>query len=145
MSGANGEFQHRNSRAAKLTVEQVLEIRQRYATGKATQGRLCRDYRVSINTIAKIVNGESWTWLPMPVNEQTARESQDRLMASLARGSANPEATATEQRTAGSLDELLKRDALNNEGRGQGLDKLAVVADKVLAPDRMVEELLKKV
>ena len=50
-----------NRRAAKLTGEQVLEIRFRYANEPGcTQGALARRFEVSIGTIANIVNGLTW-------------------------------------------------------------------------------------
>jgi len=57
-------FYQGNRRAAKLTGEQVLEIRERYATEHGcSQARLSREYGVTTNTIANIVNGLTWQHL----------------------------------------------------------------------------------
>ena len=86
---------------ARLSRENVLTIRKRYAEG-ATQRELCKVYGVSHNTIARIIHGETWGWLNdnnvgMPplhtVNlppltqeqEEAALESQKRLIALLAK------------------------------------------------------------
>lgn len=45
--------------AAKLTLEQVQEMRRHYRDG-ATQGDLSRYYGVSIGQVGRIVRGESW-------------------------------------------------------------------------------------
>ena len=54
-----GNFQKGNTRSSKLTPTQVHEIRQLYAQGWS-QGRLCRQYDISIGQIGRIVRGESW-------------------------------------------------------------------------------------
>jgi len=51
--------QKHNTQAAKLTPHEVLEIRDRYSQGW-TQAALCKEYRVGINQIGRIVRGESW-------------------------------------------------------------------------------------
>ena len=138
-----GEFPKGNTRAAKLTGEQVMNIRGRYARGGVTQGELCREYRVSINTIARIVNGQSWAGLPIPLSERELQASQARLAQKLGVGSA-PEPTASELRAQlaeGSLEELLKREALKDAGEGTGLQRLHDTAHKELAPDRALDEL----
>jgi hypothetical protein len=57
-------FQRGNTRAGTLTGEQVIEIRERYATERGlTQGQLCHDYHVSISTIANIIHGRTWQHL----------------------------------------------------------------------------------
>lgn len=52
-------FNRGHSAAAKLTPQQVLEIRDRYNSGW-TQGKLSREYQVSIGQIGRIVRGEAW-------------------------------------------------------------------------------------
>lgn len=52
-------FEKRNRQSAKLTAEQVGEIRAHYADG-ATQRDLGAYYGVSPLTIGRIVRGESW-------------------------------------------------------------------------------------
>ena len=51
----------RNPNAA-LSRADVLTIRHKYSQG-VTQGALCRVYGVSISTVARIVNWQTWTWL----------------------------------------------------------------------------------
>jgi DNA-binding MarR family transcriptional regulator len=48
---------------AKLTEGEVLEIRARYATGRATQQGLADQYGVGDSTISRIVNRKLWTHL----------------------------------------------------------------------------------
>lgn len=86
-------FQRRNTRSAKLTSTQVLEIRQRYADGE-TQASLCRAFGMAIGQIGRIVRGESWAHLPTPKSEHEleleAKESEARFMARLASGEFGP-------------------------------------------------------
>lgn len=48
--------------SAKLTVEQVHEIRQRCSAGEQ-QKFVARDYRINASCVQKIVSRESWAWL----------------------------------------------------------------------------------
>lgn len=66
-------FRQSNTRAAKLRPQDILDIRTRYASGE-TQGRLSRDYQISLGQIGRIVRGESWQQLP------TQRTDQDIQM-----------------------------------------------------------------
>lgn len=50
---------------SKLTDDQVVEIRMRYAAGGITQLQLAKEYGVSDGRICDIVNGQSHTHLPM--------------------------------------------------------------------------------
>ncbi|WP_245273117.1 helix-turn-helix domain-containing protein [Microvirga lotononidis] len=54
------------SRKRKLTTEQVLEARLRFASGEREWGKLSRDYGVSRETIKSAVVGETFKELPMP-------------------------------------------------------------------------------
>jgi hypothetical protein len=47
----------------KLTVDQVKEIRQRYAIGNETHRSLGEEYGVSHRVIGGILTGERWAWL----------------------------------------------------------------------------------
>lgn len=53
-------FSRGNAKAAKLNALKVLEIRDKYASGDYTQGRLAREYGVTAGTIFNIVNGLTW-------------------------------------------------------------------------------------
>ena len=57
-----------HSGTAKLTEEQVLEIRRRYADGGVTYRSLGRDYGVGFKAISKIVRRERWAWLDEPTS-----------------------------------------------------------------------------
>lgn len=84
-------FQRGNTKGRKLNGEQVVEIRERYATERGcTQGQLCREYGVSISTIANVVNGNTWQHLLRgeepkvsrpPVHVAAPRLSDDDLRA----------------------------------------------------------------
>ena len=49
---------------AKLTPEQVIEIRIRYADGKESMREIAEAYGMGHDAIYKIINGYSWTQLP---------------------------------------------------------------------------------
>ena len=53
-------------RKRKLTTEQVLEARLRYASGEREWGKLSRDYGVSRGEIKSAIMGETFKELPMP-------------------------------------------------------------------------------
>jgi len=80
------KFSQGNTRASRLTAEQVHSIRARYAEHTATQRQLAIDYNVSITTISNIVHGLTWQNVPMiePKDEEERRiaESQ-RLLKTL--------------------------------------------------------------
>ncbi|WP_457091462.1 hypothetical protein [Microvirga sp. P5_D2] len=50
----------------KLTVEQVLEARLRYASGEREYSKLARDFGVSREAIRNAVDGLTFKYLPMP-------------------------------------------------------------------------------
>lgn len=50
----------------KLTVEQVVEARLRYAAGEQDFTKLAAAYRISRSTIANAVLGKTFKNLPMP-------------------------------------------------------------------------------
>lgn len=54
-------FGRGNKRASRLTGEDVLTIRERYAMERGcTQARLAREFQVTVGTIANIVNRLTW-------------------------------------------------------------------------------------
>lgn len=61
---AGGKFWSGNSKAAKITVHDVQQMRHDYDTGQATQGALAKRYKLSITQVARIVRGESWQNVP---------------------------------------------------------------------------------
>jgi hypothetical protein len=54
------------SRTTKLTVEQVLEARLRYAAGERNLKELAQTYQVGRSTITNAVLGYTFKDLPMP-------------------------------------------------------------------------------
>src|SRR4051812_49228482 len=81
-------FNQGNTKAGKLTAVEVLEIREKYATGLYTYDRLALEYGVATNTIRSIVKGTSWQQVPMitpqHVVDDAALRSQRKLEAMLA-------------------------------------------------------------
>ncbi|CAM5998774.1 unnamed protein product [Sphagnum balticum] len=59
-------FRKGNHKAKKLVGEQVLEIREKWNTGKYTFRRLAIEYNVSTNTIGNIINRLSWQNIAEP-------------------------------------------------------------------------------
>ncbi len=65
------KFHLKNSRAAKLTANEVMEIRRLYAETDVTQGQLARDFKVSGVQIGRIIRGEVWQKLgPTPPTKE---------------------------------------------------------------------------
>lgn len=58
-------FTRGNRRAGRLNGQQVLSIRQRYATGQISQGALAREHGVTVGTIHNIINGYTWQTIPL--------------------------------------------------------------------------------
>lgn len=100
-----------HKRAAKLTGEEVIRIRERYARGE-TQRALAAEYGVSKETVGRVVRGETWAELINPAADSgavgTVRQvSQEEIDASLARVQAllaEPSAAAAEP----SIPDILK-------------------------------------
>lgn len=51
-----------------LVVQEVVEIREKYDTGKYTCLQLAREYGISRRGIGKIVSGETWKYVPVGTN-----------------------------------------------------------------------------
>jgi hypothetical protein len=137
-------FQRHNKRAAKLTGEQVNEIRERYAFERVTQAQLCREYGVSLNTIGNIVNGVTWQGLEQPPrrrlghryivepSESDAQASMERLKAQLA---AMPEGPSLYDDPPPTQDE--------DSRAGRGLEKLNKLLDEKAEVGRQLDDLTK--
>lgn len=54
------DMARKGRQAKKLTEEQVVRIRQRYAERETTQAKLAWEYKVAESTIGRIVRGEKW-------------------------------------------------------------------------------------
>ena len=91
------QFQRGNTRAAKLSNLDVLELRQKYFDEGWSQAALSRHYGVNINTVGRIVRGESRQSVPMPsedpatirqrlleLQERVNAEARDKLNAAIA-------------------------------------------------------------
>jgi hypothetical protein len=50
----------------KLTVEQVLEVRLRFASGQREFSKLAREFGVSREAVRNAVEGLTFKYLPMP-------------------------------------------------------------------------------
>lgn len=86
-------FQTKNKQAKKLTAGQVAEMRQHYAQG-ATQGALCKYYKVSVGQVGRIVRGESWAEGALdrgPSPEEIDAMAERHLAQQQARDAASPE------------------------------------------------------
>lgn len=73
-------FTQGNTRASKLSNEEVYEMRAEYTAG-ATQAYLSRKYGVTVGTVGRIVRGESHQRVPMPHKEEDHTAAQARLLA----------------------------------------------------------------
>lgn len=81
---------NRPTKAAKLTLEKVLEIKDRYAEGES-QGSLARRFAISVGQIGRIVRGEAWVdsqrFEPLSPGPTPSKEEVDasfnRLMGKL--------------------------------------------------------------
>lgn len=101
-----------NRRAAKLTITNVLTIRERAARGE-TQGALGREFGVTAATVGRIVRREVWQQLPAA--EYTDKEKEERLVRLVAE---MQEKTALErlQGEAAVNPEVQAREFLKPEG-----------------------------
>jgi len=72
------QFQPGNTKSTKLTNEQVLDIRLKYQDEGWTQAQLARHFGVNVNTVGRIVRGETRQRVPMPTDPH---EMARRLMA----------------------------------------------------------------
>lgn len=126
-------FHKRNSLAAKLVAEQVVEIRRKYATGEHTQGGLAREYKISVVQIGRILRGESWQGLPT----EPTQEEIDRSMTSVL------ERLKKEPTT---LDGAMQEEAQENAARDEGLqDRLGKKTETALAATRKYNEAAKEI
>lgn len=74
------KFTTANTRAAKLTNEQVYELRREYHEEGVTQSFLSRKYGVNINTVGKILRGETRQNVPQPLPAEDHEAAQRRLL-----------------------------------------------------------------
>lgn len=69
------KFRKNHTTAAKLTPEQVLEMRERYVEEGWTQGALAREYKVSVGQVGRIVRGEAWIDYQQPQSDSELMHS----------------------------------------------------------------------
>jgi len=74
------KFSQGNNKAAKLSNVDILELRDRVLNQGWTHGQACRHYGLHINTVGRIVRGESHRNVPMP-SEGAITEKQEALIA----------------------------------------------------------------
>lgn len=76
-------------KGAALTEIDVVEIREKYWKENWTQGALARLKRVTVNTIGKIVRGETWQHVgeaeEVEIGHPPVRVPEEEIQASLAR------------------------------------------------------------
>lgn len=75
------KFTYRNNKAAKVTAPLVIEMRARWARGNVTQAQLCREYGLSVVQMGRILRGESWQNVAMPLGEEDMAASAQRMLA----------------------------------------------------------------
>jgi len=100
-------FQQNNRKASKLSVPEVMEIRELYRKGHTTQGQLSRRFGVSVIQIGRIVRGEVWQHMPIldhNMSEGELKESAARMVK------------YQEQMQAKSLEKLAETAADLNKG-----------------------------
>jgi hypothetical protein len=113
------KFNKGHTRAAKLTGEQVYQLRLDYVGGM-TQGELCHKYQISIGQVGRIVRGESWqafhnpaevaTGVIPPIMQKSDEQIQTEADASLARVMERMQADITKAREK-PLDSFLNDEA----------------------------------
>lgn len=64
--------------SAKLSSEEVVEIRERYAAGGVNLSELGREYDVTCTHVGQIVRGEKWSHIGGPITKETASQSGER-------------------------------------------------------------------
>ncbi len=93
-------FGPKNRGGAKATVDMVIEIRQRYDAGE-TQSALCKEFKLSLVQIGRIVRRESWQGVEELPSDKAIEESASRV-AALTKGITEARARSGE----GMLEEL---------------------------------------
>ena len=73
------KFSPHNTKGAKISNDQVLELRQLYHEEGWTQAQLARKYQVNVNTVGRIVRGESRQQVPMAT--ESPEDIRKRLVA----------------------------------------------------------------
>lgn len=72
-------IKHGNPGASKMTVEQVLSARRRYAAGGVTQEALAREFGLSIGAMRNLLRGVTWQHLNAPPLAVPASDAEKSL------------------------------------------------------------------
>lgn len=124
------KFPRGHKRAAKLTGEAVLEIRQRYVNGES-QGSLARAFQISVGQIGRIVRGESWIETAQVEDPQGIRDAAADSLARLLQMQKAP--LPSEEKEAlergAQLAERMGQEVLKTRELNKELDDLAQAPD----------------
>lgn len=128
---ASTQFGFGHKKSAKLSGEQVYEIRRRYTEERHTQGRLARDFGVSVGHIGRIVRGENWIDVAQVEDPQVIRDAAADSLARLLQMQKAP--LPSEEKEAlergAQLAERMGQEVLRNQELNKELDDLAQAPD----------------
>jgi hypothetical protein len=99
-----------NSRAAKMTPMNILEIREKYAAGR-TQGSLAREFGISVGQIGRIVRNESWQQFTPVTTEHDLRIRGAMEHQALKQTEMTPEIQASAEAALARLEGQVERPA----------------------------------
>lgn len=122
----SGKFGRSNTRSAKLSPTEVLDIRIKFADG-ATQGSLAREYGVTVGTIGRITRGETWQQFTKVESQREIeeREMRERVMMASASQPTSEEILESQRK----LFEKLNRDISTAKDADNQLDGLLQKGD----------------
>jgi len=108
---------------AKLNWQIVHEIREAYAQG-ATQGELCRKFKVTIGTVGRIVRNEAWidqtgTSKRISVPQKSMEEILASALQTQVEVNASKSPSPTADKPPMSLDELMRRESERPDPAGE--------------------------
>ena len=85
VGGPISHTDHRGERhhGSKLTKDEVVEIRERYATGEVSQYTLADEYDVTHRTIGSIVVGDTWPHVGGPISDRSENRGERHPMTTL--------------------------------------------------------------
>lgn len=139
------QFIPKNKQAKKLTLEQVGEIRRYYAEG-ATQGELCKYFKVSIGQIGRIVRGESWveTAGEREASPREMQETAERLLALQQKINSAPQIATMAEEFERTLKQHIPRPSpLDGGGEVKELEGLTELEERARAMGVDIEKLRK--
>ena len=107
-------FRSGNKKAAKLTAEQVNDIRRRAASGRWTQRALGEEFDITVVQIGRIVRREVWRDLPPPQASSAEQALAMRRLLALQASLGEIPQSPKEQFVGNLLDELGDNDDAAN-------------------------------